>query len=520
MQKKKMLGLLTAVAMSTTLITACGDNNGNSANTANSANSANSGTTASNNAAAPADKNENASSEKPYTVDLMMVGDGKAEDIKAVNEEISKITRPLINADVNITRVGFGSFQQQANLALSSGEKMDLFVTFALDISSLATSGQILPMTKLLEDHGQDIMKNLSEGDRRAVSINNEIYAIPTAKEKATNYGYIMRKDIADEVGFKPEEVKTYDQLEEIMTKAKKLHPDMYPIGLDFTNVYRPNTEDNLGTGPGVIDAMGESTKVVNMIETDSYKDFVNHMYKWSKAGLVMPDAANNSESRISLLKAGKVMGGFSGLNPGNVDDIAKQVGQPFTVIELTKPFSITGHVSGMGWSLASGSENPEKAIEFLNLAHTNADISNLLVNGVKGRNYVMVDEAKGIIDYPQGVDASNTGWMSLPWATPNAAISYLWKGEPENKWDYLQQYNSSAHQSPAKGFRFNPESVANEIAMVSNVDAKYSLALETGTLDPAKTLPKYLDELKAAGVDKVIAEKQKQLDEWLAANK
>ncbi|MBP3961599.1 ABC transporter substrate-binding protein [Paenibacillus lignilyticus] len=504
MKQKKMFTLLSVLALSTALFTACGSNNGTN-NTSGGEN---------------AKPSQNAVAEKPYTVDLLMVGDGKEEDVQAVEDEISKITKPLINADVNITRVGFGSFQQQANLSLSSGEKMDLFVTFALDISSLSSSGQILPMTKLLEGHGQDILKNLSEGDRRAVSINNEIYAIPTAKEKATNYGYIMLKEIADEVGFKPEEVKTYDQLEAIMTKAKKLHPEMYPIGLDFTNVYRPGTEDNLGTGSGVIDGLGESTKVVNMIETDSYKDFVNHMYKWSTSGLVMPDAANNSESRISLLKAGKVMGGFSGLNPGNVDDIAKQVGKPFTVIELTKPFSITGHVSGMGWSLASSSENPEKAIEFLNLVHTNADISNLLVYGVKDRNYVMVDEAKGIIDYPQGVDGGNTGWMSLPWATPNASIAYIWKGEPEDKWDYLQQYNSSAHQSPAKGFRFNAESVANEITMVSNVDAKFALALESGTLDPEKTLPKYLEELKAAGVDKIIAEKQKQLDAWLAANK
>ncbi|QHW33949.1 ABC transporter substrate-binding protein [Paenibacillus rhizovicinus] len=506
MKQTKKLALLSVLTLASALFTACGNNNNQPSEGAESGKGN--------------QPSQSAAAEKPYTVDLMMVGDGKEEDIKAVEEAIDKIAEPLINVDVNITRVGFGSFQQQANLAMQSGEKMDLFVTFALDINTLANSGQILPMTKLLEDHGKDILSKLSEGDKRAVSINNEIYAIPTAKEKATNYGFIMRKDIADEIGLKPEEVKTYDQLEAVMTEAKKRHPDMYPIGLDFTNVYRPNTEDNLGTGPGVIDAMGESTKVVNMIDTDSYKDFVNHMYKWSKSGLVMPDAANNSESRVSLLKANKVMGGFSGLNPGNVDDIAKQVGQPFTVIELTKPFSITGHVAGMGWSLASGSENPEKAVEFLNLAHTNADISNLLVYGVKDRNYVMVDEAKGIIDYPQGVDSGTTGWMSLPWATPNAAISYLWKGDPEDKWAYLEQYNSSAHQSPAKGFRFNAETVANEITMVSNVDAKYALALETGTLDPAKTLPKYSQELKAAGVDKIIAEKQKQLDEWLAANK
>lgn len=38
--------------------------------------------------------------------------------------------------------------------------------------------------------------------------------------------------------------------------------------------------------------------------------------------------------------------------------------------------------------------------------------------------------------------------------------------------------------------------------------------------LDPETTIPKFLDELKAAGADTIIAEKQRQLDDWLEANK
>lgn len=38
--------------------------------------------------------------------------------------------------------------------------------------------------------------------------------------------------------------------------------------------------------------------------------------------------------------------------------------------------------------------------------------------------------------------------------------------------------------------------------------------------LDPETTIPKFPDELKAAGADTIIAEKQRQLDDWLEANK
>ena len=42
--------------------------------------------------------------------------------------------------------------------------------------------------------------------------------------------------------------------------------------------------------------------------------------------------------------------------------------------------------------------------------------------------------------------------------------------------------------------------------------------ALMTGYVDPATALPKYLTDLKNAGLDKVIAEVQKQYTAWKAA--
>ncbi|MOA60671.1 hypothetical protein D3C78_1856060 [compost metagenome] len=67
-------------------------------------------------------------------------------------------------------------------------------------------------------------------------------------------------------------------------------------------------------------------------------------------------------------------------------------------------------------------------------------------------------------------------------------------------------------------GFTMNPESVKTEIAAISNVIAQYYLVLETGSVDPDKVLPQFIEKLKDAGIDKVIADKQRQLDEWAKA--
>ncbi|MNG38896.1 hypothetical protein D3C84_1267600 [compost metagenome] len=42
--------------------------------------------------------------------------------------------------------------------------------------------------------------------------------------------------------------------------------------------------------------------------------------------------------------------------------------------------------------------------------------------------------------------------------------------------------------------------------------------ALMTGTLDPETNLPKAIEKFNQAGLDKVIAEAQKQLDAWRAS--
>lgn len=53
------------------------------------------------------------------------------------------------------------------------------------------------------------------------------------------------------------------------------------------------------------------------------------------------------------------------------------------------------------------------------------------------------------------------------------------------------------------------------EEAAVKNVLDEMRPGIRTGTLDPETVyIPKLHDKLKAAGIDKFIAEKQKQVDE------
>ena len=63
----------------------------------------------------------------------------------------------------------------------------------------------------------------------------------------------------------------------------------------------------------------------------------------------------------------------------------------------------------------------------------------------------------------------------------------------------------------------FDTTPVKAEAAAVQAVMDEYRLPLENGVIDPDENLPKFRQALKDAGIDTVIAEKQRQLDEWAA---
>ena len=84
---------------------------------------------------------------------------------------------------------------------------------------------------------------------------------------------------------------------------------------------------------------------------------------------------------------------------------------------------------------------------------------------------------------------------------------------------DFMLNNIKNAVQSPAFGFVFDSSSVKTEVSAVGNVITQYFNALTNGELDPDIYIDEFNAKLKDAGVETIIAEKQKQLDAWKANN-
>lgn len=271
---------------------------------------------------------------------------------------------------------------------------------------------------------------------------------------------------------------------------------------------------DNLGDKLGVLeDCNSDSTTVVNLYETDSYRELCERMYQWNQEGLIMPDATTTTENNL-LSTVGFC--DYENIKPGKALEMQKSYGKEFALIQITDPYKYTEITGGSSFFIPSSSERPDKAMQLWNLMFTDPEVSNLFVNGLEGKHWVYTDDTHTFITTPEGMDSTASGYSCVDWSWPNPRITPVWEGGDADLWDQYQTFTEGAVASPALGFQWDSTPVMNQVTACNNVVSKYDTALRWGVLDPAESLPEFIEALKSAGIDDIVAEKQAQLDQWL----
>ncbi|WP_379147891.1 ABC transporter substrate-binding protein [Paenibacillus sp. sgz500992] len=507
MKRKSFIMMLTIVLSTVMLLAGCGDKNGNS--TASPSETAGStGTTG--------------KDLKPYEVVIAFYGN-EQKDMQAVQDEMSKITKEKFNATVKLLPIGVSAWAQQTNLMLASNEKVDLMFTSPLfNYATQVAKGQLHSLDEMLDKYGAGIRQSLEPYQLAASKINGQHYAVPNVRDMAAYYGLMMRKDLVDKYHIDISKIKTINDLDAVFQTIKENEPEVMPLvaknpgTAPFTAGY--STFDALGDSIGVLPNYDNGMQVVNWFETKEYADQLTILRRWYQAGYLLKDAATGKQDGRELVKAGKAFSFLSNMGPGSDAESSRKLGMEMISVPLTPTYTTTDLITALMWSIPKNSEDPERAMMVLDMLYSDKDFYNLFAWGIEGKHYVK--KSDNVIDFPSGVDIKNVGYnFGTPYMFGNEFLSYTWSTQDPDTFKKLDEFNKTAKQSKALGFNFNVENVKTEMATVSSVRSEFRLGLETGTLDPAKELPKFNEKLKAAGIDKIIAEKQRQLDEW-AKNK
>lgn len=541
MKVKRILALLLAMTMTLSLM-ACGGGSGSKETTKPDGTKAPETT-------APGGDTTAADDTQPSGGDTQAAGDGEIYNIVMtiatlgaepsgladVEKAINDVVGPAIGVNVTLYPIFIYDLQSQVNLMITSGDKLDLILNFGGTMPSLVDKGALVPLDDLYAQYGQDIEK--AEGIAMAGGYyNGSLYAVPSEEKWARRYGFAARTDMIQELGFEFDEEKTYtlDDLEELFKAYKEKYGDGYycVAGTAANSEFYSTTHpvDLLGgsVGSGVLMGAGldGNTDVKNLFATDEYKAFAERMYNWAQAGYYSPDASTNTDAGTVQVQSGYYLGAFNGTETDMKSNLTRDCGYDMTMISLTDKYAATQMYQISMWSIPTTCENPEKTFQFLNMLYADNDLDNILTNGLEGVSYEWVEKGEkagqGVIRYADGVDAANSPYtMPLHVFGDKLSIAVY---EPLTL-DYYkmgQEFNESitdAQKSCTLGYVFNASSVATQKAAVDAVIQQYVGIISSGAQEPGSILDEFNSALKDAGIDDIIEENQKQLDEWLVAN-
>ena len=148
--RKKMAAAVLMAAMTASLLAGCGDSKSSDSTKADSAQ-----TTASNQSEA-GDSTSDLKDGK--TEELLMVWPGSnasPADMQAVEDAMNEIIGEKVDAKVKLQIIEWGAYNDQTNLMLSSGEKLDM-VFLMSNIREDGQRGQLYPINDLVETYAPD----------------------------------------------------------------------------------------------------------------------------------------------------------------------------------------------------------------------------------------------------------------------------------------------------------------------------------------------------------------------------
>ncbi|CAM3539573.1 ABC transporter substrate-binding protein [Marinicrinis lubricantis] len=503
--RKSVLALVMVIAMIGSLLAACGSNN-------NKESGSNSST-------------------KPEKVTFATLSFNRIpNDLSRITEAVNKITREKINVEVDLKIFGPADYAQRVNLALQSGEKLDLFTAWE-QFPNFASKNQLYPLNDLIDKYGQEMKaildKDFGEDLLTATTIDGKIYGIPANRGMSIPVNFVYNADMLAEIGFTADDIQSVEDLPAIFDALQEKYPEVVPFGPINVNpsdtalmqlLKGVNKIDYLTDSSGVGVVLGDSGEVVNLYETEAFKEGVAMMREWYENGYLQKDAVVATNPFSEMVSSGRgfsFMGGYGGMAAGEA--LSAQTGKNVDMKRIAPFYFDTNAVIAVTWMMSSTTDVPEASMKFLNLLFSDEELLNTLLYGIEGEDYIKVDEHH--VKFPEGKDASTVEYTAhlSSGLLGSESLQYQLEGMDWSDIELKLRENKETERSPYFGFIFNQNEVKTEVSSVNNVVNQYLPGLVTGSLDPDKAIPQFVDALNDAGAKTIIKAKQEQLDAWLA---
>lgn len=456
--------------------------------------------------------NTNNTSLPPYEI-VWYHMNAPQKDTELVLEEVNKYLKKKINATLKLELIDFNNYDNEITSAISSGRKFDICFTSAWinSYNRNVLKGSYIEMDSLLERYGRGTLRCLPKVLLDGAKVNGKVYAIPSIKELSQQYCITLNKKYLEKYGFDTSSIKNLDDLAPMFEVIKKNEPGVvpyliYPFWCHAFSIPLERIDEQVPIA--LYFDNRTNYKLVNTFETPEFVQYASLMHKWYNKGYILQDAAS-LKSIEDYEKSGNWFARAGIYLLGSDSSNSSIYGCDVFNVPINKPFIAKKDIEYHMLAISKTSRDPERAMMFLELLNTDKYLYNLLAFGIEGKHYKKISE--------NVIDICSDGYSIENYTFGNTNLSYSLSGGPENQSDSAYAPDSKVIISPLLEFSFDPTPVESEIAKITEVTEEVEGPIFVGAVDPENYIPKVIEKYKKAGLDKVMAEQQRQLNQWIA---
>ncbi|MBB6734790.1 extracellular solute-binding protein [Cohnella zeiphila] len=201
-----------------------------------------------------------------------------------------------------------GNDDDKVNLILSSGQDYDMISMNNRNLLAMyAKNKAIQPLTTLIDQYGPNLKNAFTQEEWDMVSVDGEIYALPTFNYEAVTDGLIIRKDWLDKLGLPmpttPDELyqtlKAFKEQDPGGVGKDNVIPFAYHAGEDGNLLEISGLAEAFGLGRGPTDFIEQGGKIVSGLDTPGAKEYIAYLNKLNKEDLLDPDAAASKHDKV-----------------------------------------------------------------------------------------------------------------------------------------------------------------------------------------------------------------------------
>ncbi len=502
--------------------------------------------------ALPVSSEEAAEPKEPVTLEWYYRGNGQQEDTEMVEQRVNELLKTypgLEHVTINLNCSTSSEYQEHVTLAQSAGQQIDILNSVSLDFYEQVENGSYMPLDDLISD---ELRAELPEWLWKMGSVDGKIYMVPNYQQ-ACNMGYLFTpKEYMDKYG-------DYDKIVSVLTDPDSSYEDKMAVMEEYLMAVREGEGDgkylpslpsrvlfetgtqgfyfrdyfDVVSGDFIVEA--GSGQVTYKYATDMARQLCALSAQWYDAGIIHPDVLTVEASELryeNMLNPTSWILSYNGAigDPETVAETYKnEWGFEVVAIPTQQQYYIQNSWAAGGNGISSTCEHPEEAIKFIEALTTGTEkgkeIYNTMVFGIEGVHYTRDENDPDRIEtleYSGTQGGIDTSYAAMKWIIGNTFYAYKNQAVSDENSAIALEVNEGDNTitSDLVGFVADTDSVSVQLDQIKAVTSEYRDTLLQGVLGEdgwEACYNEYIEKLKVAGMDEVIAEFQRQLDEFLA---